>query len=229
MKLFGRQNDAFDQMPSYRASARDWLATGGHIHRRITLRFLGELSRHRQELAAAAGSQSLPTTWLLPFRKDFRRVIQRGDLYAIRLYFVACPREMEPICVWLFGKCTNRYQLYELTHRIHDPSAQMRRHIARALRRLEAWELLREMAQASPADATIQWIANKASGRRAFVERLKDFTLNVDNSHANEVATPSRMPFWALERNWEQTPPKSLDLIRRVLRRIRHWVRWGVS
>ena len=25
------------------------------------------------------------------------------------------------------------------------------------------------------------------------------------------------------------TPPKSVRLIRRMLRRIRHWVRWGVT
>jgi hypothetical protein len=65
--------------------------------------------------------------------------------------------------------------------------------------------------------------------RRSFTERLDNFTRNVDDSHADEVFTPSRMPFWALERSWEYTAPKSVVLIRRMLRRIRHWVRWGVS
>jgi hypothetical protein len=43
------------------------------------------------------------------------------------------------------------------------------------------------------------------------------------------VSTSSRMPYWALERSWERSPPKSIVFIRRMLRRIRHWVRWGVS
>jgi hypothetical protein len=65
--------------------------------------------------------------------------------------------------------------------------------------------------------------------RRPFAERLDRYTHNVDDSHADEVVTPSRMPYWALERSWEYTAPKSIVLIRRMLRRIRHWVRWGVS
>ena len=50
-----------------------------------------------------------------------------------------------------------------------------------------------------------------------FAERLDKFTRNVDDSHAGEVVTPSRMPFWALERSWDYTAPKSVVLIRRML------------
>jgi hypothetical protein len=37
------------------------------------------------------------------------------------------------------------------------------------------------------------------------------------------------MQYWAMEERWHYTPPKSRDLIRRMLRRIRHWVRWGIT
>jgi hypothetical protein len=56
-----------------------------------------------------------------------------------------------------------------------------------------------------------------------------NYKRDVDDSHADEVATPSRMPFWSVEKSWEYTPPKNTQLIRRMLRRIQHWVRWGVG
>ncbi|MEX0642004.1 MAG: hypothetical protein WD468_04850 [Pirellulales bacterium] len=229
MKLFQRQQAAFDQKPSYRASASDWLRGHGHVHRLATHRFLCELDSYRKELANAKASEAVPTAWLLPFREDFRHVIRKSDHTAIRIYFSECPREMEPICVWLLGKCANRFQLYEVKHYRHDPSPKIRRHVAKALRRLEAWELLREMANADPNDARIQWYATAPTANRPFSERLKDFASSADDSHADEVSTPSQMPFWALERDWKRSPPKSVLFMRRMLRRIRHWVRWGVT
>ena len=80
-----------------------------------------------------------------------------------------------------------------------------------------------------PDDDKVQWFANASTTHRSFAERMDKFARNVDDSHAGEVFTPSRMPFWALERSWDYTAPKSVVLIRRMLRRIRHWVRWGVS
>jgi hypothetical protein len=101
--------------------------------------------------------------------------------------------------------------------------------VAKALRRAEAWALLDDMAEAYPLDPKIQWFATASIAHRPFHERLQNFARNVDESHAGEVFTPSRMPFWALDRSWERTPPKSREFIRRMLWRIRHWVRWGVS
>jgi hypothetical protein len=65
--------------------------------------------------------------------------------------------------------------------------------------------------------------------RRSFRDRLKNYKRLVDDSRADEVATPSLMQYWAMEERWHYTPPKSRDLIRRMLRRIRHWVRWGIT
>jgi hypothetical protein len=101
--------------------------------------------------------------------------------------------------------------------------------VAKALWRLEAWLLLEEMATLYPEDAKVRWFAESRVTHRPFRERLSNFVKSVDDSHADEVATPSRMPYWAREKSWEYTPPKSRDLIRRMLRRIRHWVRWGVT
>lgn len=136
---------------------------------------------------------------------------------------------MIPLCVWLLGQCAQPRHLYGLPPFRFDPSPQIRKHVAKALRRAEAWALLEEMAQEFPDDAKVQWFANAPTARRSFEERLDKFARNVDHSHAGEVSTPSRMPFWALERSWSYTAPKSRALIRRMLWRIRRWVRWGVN
>jgi hypothetical protein len=136
---------------------------------------------------------------------------------------------MVPVCVWLWGRCVDRFRLYGLSRFCHNSSPQVRRHVAKTLRRVEAWALLVEMAAAYPDDARIRWYATAPSTHRSFVKRLKKFAANVDDSHADEVFTPSRMPFWASDHTWQRTPPKNIDLIRRILRRIQHWVHWGVS
>ena len=136
---------------------------------------------------------------------------------------------MVPLYVWLLGQCAELHRLYGLPSFRFDPSPQIRKHVAKALRRAEAWALLDDMARALPNDDKVQWFASASTTHRSFTERMDKFARNVDDSHAGEVYTPSRMPFWALERSWDYTAPKSVVLIRRMLRRIRHWVRWGVS
>jgi hypothetical protein len=175
-------------------------------------------------------------TWLLPFRDELRGLLAGfdsrcniGEVDVVRCYLLTCPRTMIAICVWLVGEFSDRTHLYELKTFRHDPSPQMRRHVAKALRRLEAWSLLREMAAANRDDARIQWFARAPTTHAPFAERLKNYKRCVDDSHAGEVATPSRMPFWTGVSAWERTPPKSVAFIRRMLRRIRHRVRWGVS
>jgi hypothetical protein len=118
--------------------------------------------------------------------------------------------------------------LYGIWEFRSHPWPQVRKHVAKALRRLEAWVLLEEMAAQYPEVVKIQWYAQAPRAHRPFAERLSNFVKSVDDSHAGEVVTPSRMPFWAAERAWDYTPPKSVEFMRRM-RRIRHWVRWGVN
>jgi hypothetical protein len=170
-------------------------------------------------------------SWLIRYRRGFRAVIAKTHPAAVHSYLATCHPEMIPLCVWLLGQLAEPQRLYGLPPFRYDPSPQIRKHVAKALRRAEAWVLLEQMARAFPNDAKVQWFANTPTPttRRSFAERLSKFAQNVDDSHAAEVYTPSRMPFWALERSWDYTAPKSVAIIRRMLRRIRHWVRWGVS
>jgi len=151
------------------------------------------------------------------------------DIEVVRFYLLTCPPTMIAICVWLLGEFSDRAHLYELKTLRRYPSAQIRRHVAKALRRLEAWSYLREMAAANPDDARIQWFATAPTIHGPFAKRLENYKRFVDDSHAGEVVTPSRMPFWTAVRSWQRTPPKSATYIRRMLRRIRFWVRAGVG
>ena len=175
-------------------------------------------------------------SWLLPFRNELRELLMgfdarcnNDDVDAVRCYLLTCPRAMIAICVWLVGEYSDRKHLYELKTFRHDPSPQIRRHVAKALRQLEAWSFLREMAVANRDDARIQWFAGAPTPHAPFAKRLENFKRCVDDSHAGEVATPSRMSFWTNVSSWERTPPKSVAYIRRMLRRIRFWVRAGAS
>ena len=229
MSMTTQKLDVKQQWPSYTGTAGDWFAGRGHSHYWTARRFLDALSEYRRSLPGARSGEPLPPTWLLPFRKDFRKMIADNTTAAIDWHLLTGDSALRPLFLWLLSKHADRFRLHRLDEYADDPSPEVRRHVAKALRRLEAWAQLREMALQNPDDAKIQWNANAPTTRRPFAERLKDFTSIVDDSHAGEVFTPSRMPFWSLERVWERTPPKSIELMRRMLRRIRHWVRWGVS
>jgi hypothetical protein len=185
--------------------------------------------------AKAKSRDSYDQYWLLPHRTTLRQIYAEFHPYyncdevnIVRWYMTDCPLEMLPICIWLIGKCADRFRLYGIAHYRHHRWSRVRIQVAKALRRSEAWALLREMAASYPDDARIQWYANSPSTHRSFLERLSAFTRGIDDSHAGEVVTPSQMPFWSIEKSWDYTPPKSVALIRRMLRRIQHWVRWGV-
>jgi hypothetical protein len=206
------------------------------IRRSPTYKLLRRIESASGQIHEKTDGDLRKRTWLLPFRDELRRLLagfdfryDKAEIDVVRCYLLTCPRTMIAICVWLVGEFSDRRHLYELKTFRHDPSPQIRRHVAKALRRLEAWSYLREMAAADPDDARIQWFAKAPTTHAPFAERLNRYTRCVDDSHAGEVATPSRMPFWTGVSSWERTPPKSVEFIRRMLRRIQRWVRSGVN
>jgi hypothetical protein len=220
---------AFKHKPSYHARPSDWINSGGHAHSNAAQRFLTELSIYFTRVVKASDDPRLRRTWLLPFRDDFRRMLSHETSAAARGYAAWGDARLRHVFIWLLSHSADRFRLRGISNYCNDLSPQVRKHVAKALRRLEAWSLLDEMARSYPEDPRIQWFASARVTRRPFSERLSSFVRSVDDSHADEVVTPSRMPFWAAERSWDYTPPKSVLLIRRMLRRIRHWVRWGVG
>jgi hypothetical protein len=190
-------------------------------------RFFQELKGYRASLQTRS-ERSLPVDWLIPFRTEFRRLANDENMREVAL-LAEGDATMRHVLVWLLSRSGYRFRVGAIAKFCNDPSPQVRKHVAKALRRLEAWWLLDEMVALYPDDSHVRWFAQAPVTHRPFAERLKSFARNVDESHADEVFTPSRMPFWALNRSWERTPPKSREFIRRILWRIRHWVRWGVG
>jgi hypothetical protein len=191
-------------------------------------RLLVDIDAERRKLVAAA-DEKLSPTWLVPFRHTFRQIEASQSVASIKRYLNRCPPEMVPLCVWLIGRMADRLRLWGLHHEWDHPSAQVRWQVAKALRQAEAWRVLEKMARREPQNERLQHVAMSPASRRPFSARLQAYKRDVDDSHADEVVTPSRMPYWARDKAWEYTPPKSRDLIRRMLRRIRHWVRWGAT
>jgi hypothetical protein len=202
------------------------------IRRSPTYKLLQRIEAASVRMQEKGAADTSNRNWLLPYRRELRRLLagfdsryDKTEIDVVRCYLLACPQSMIAICVWLMGEFSDRKHLHGLTIFRHDPSPQIRRHIAKALRRLEAWSYLRDMADANRDDARIQWFATAPTPHAPFAKRLENYKRCVDDSHAGEVATPSRMPFWTGVRSWERTPPKSVVYIRRMLRRIRRWVR----
>ena len=79
---------------------------------------------------------------------------------------------------------------------LHRPVSESSQACCESIARLEAWTLLNGMAMRNPDNAKIQWFAYCTTTYHSFAERFRQFMSNVDDSHANEVAAPSRMPFW---------------------------------
>jgi hypothetical protein len=192
-------------------------------------RLLVDIDEERRKLIAAANNERLEPTWLLRHRHTLRQIEASGRVGSIKQNLNACPPEMVPLCMWLIGRLADRFRHWGLDRAWDHPSAQVRWHVAKALHRVGAWHTLDKMARREPQDQRLQWLVLTPGRRRPFSARLQAYKLDVDDSHAGEVVTPSRMPYWARDREWEYTPPKSMELIRRMLRRIQHWVRWGVN
>jgi hypothetical protein len=194
-----------------------------------TLKLLRRIDAERLQRVAKVAHCDSDHGWLLKYRASFRRVIARGRVTYIKIYLLDCPSEMIPLCLWLWSECADRFRLYGLGAYSYDPSPRVRKIVAKSLRRLEAWKLLQEMAAAHPDDAKVHWFAKAARIRRSFPDRLQNYKQSLEDSHAGEAARSSPMPYWAIDKSWDYTPPKSVLIIRRMLHRIRHWVRWGVS
>jgi hypothetical protein len=161
--------------------------------------------------------------WLLHYRPQFRR-LPDGFPYAILAYVKQCPESMKPIAIWLLGRCAIRTEHLGLFECALHASPVGRRHAARALRRIEAWEKLRTLARLHPYERQVVWYATAPVTKRDFPERLRNFAAQIDATHADDAAGPSRMPLWFADLDWIRRPSKSVEYIRRMLVRIHRWV-----
>jgi hypothetical protein len=213
-----------------------WRSWCSDIRGSYTYGLLQRVESVCDQAASRTSDDPRKRTWLLQFRRELRPILEgfdsrcnNGEVDIVRYYLLTCSQRMIPICVWLIGRFADRMHLYELTTFRHSRSPQLRRHVAKALRRLEGWSYLRDMAKANPGDARIQWYATAPTVHGPFAERLRKYKSHVKTGDGDDVAAPAHMPFWSLEKHWSYTPTKSVLYIRRILRRIRRRVRWGMG
>ncbi len=180
--------------PRYRTDPEDWFRNGGHIHPSAAVRFLRELSEYRARLASFYDGE-IPPTWLLRFRNDFRLLAEQGNGLVIQRFISLGDPALRPIFIWLLSKHASRFFLLGIDEHCDDINPVVRKHVAKALRRLEAWPLLKKMAARHPEDERLRWFATAPTTKRPFSERLQNFRAAVDASHAAEVVTPSQMPY----------------------------------
>lgn len=195
-------------------------------HRRqhwITL-VLEELEGRHFELLASRPAAAKRATWLLSYRDLFRQLADGKYAPAFHAYLAKCPVEMTPLGVWLLSRCGDRCNLRGLGDFANHSSEAVRRHVARALRRLEAWPELAAMAKVYPGNDRIQWYANASIIKRSHEERLRSLAQIMDHSNAPAAAGPSHMPLWFRDLDWLRRPPKSIEYIRTLLARIHRLV-----
>jgi hypothetical protein len=200
-----------------RFTQQGWV--GDFLHQ-LERELMAPLLDARGDVAASPPSPS----WLLRYRPQIRRIADRQPTAAIRLYLLTCPTPMRPIAVALLGHCAERTNTCNLLEYAATESAPTRRRAARALWRAEAWSKLRSLITASPDDDRVAFYGRIDEAKRSFGDRLHAFAEHVDHSHEAEAAGPSRMALWFAELDWVRRPPKSIELMRRILNRIHRLV-----
>ena len=207
----------FKQKASDSSRPLEWLWSGGRANREAAIRFLGQLSK---DLASSPSEEYSPR--LLAYRDDFRRLIKDDQEAVLQLYLQAVDPTMRSLAVWMLRFSANRCQLLGIEQLCDDPSPMVRKHVAKALYRLEARQQLREMAAQHPNDVAVQWIAKERPNAATFEQRLHRFSQQVDHSMVDEATKAEPMTFWARFEDWFLTPAKSRAMIRRILERIKH-------
>lgn len=186
-------------------------------------RFLIELGYHQRRLVYENRSSF---NWLLSFRHDFRAILRDRPTRGLASFLGVCPPHHPSflVGVWLLGRCATRQTSFDIDRLPADGDPRARQHYARALRRVESWPRLRQMAHDYPQD---RFVARMLDGREKlyFAERLNRFSKHVDDSHAAQAARVSQRPLWIRDSDWTVTPAKSAGWIRGLLERIREWVR----
>jgi hypothetical protein len=210
------------ESPSAKSAKRWWRRKPFSRRPKRLLALLRDLEHEQSDRFNDAGA-ARSTSWLLRYRPRFRRV-EDSLPTPIHAYLRKCPESMTPIAIWLLGRCAIRTEHFALFEFARNAPPAARRHAARALRRLEAWEKLRTLARENPADSKMAWYAHALVTKRNFRERLRNFAEHVDHSHAAEAAGPSRMSIWFADVDWIRRPPKPVAYIRQILQRIHRWV-----
>ncbi len=201
----------------YAAKSLDWLWTGGRANSYAARRFL--------EALKSLPAEASPKNRLLHYRHDFRRLLEDRPIEVFREHLFAADPLTRSVAVWLLSRCITRFALCDIDRCCDDPSPSVRKHVAKALYRLEACQLLRDMADRYPQDGALQWFAQAKPNDIDFRDRLERFSKHSSQSQIKMATDVEPMTLWSRVEDWFLSPPKSRSYMRRVLNRIRRAVR----
>ena len=213
--------NSFKHKPSFDSRAWDWLLLGPLARERAASRFVRQLSAYLDDCLLE--HRTGPT--LLPLREAFRKIFAVDPGPGIAEGLQDANPLVRSTIIWILSRSQRHCVLPLVEDLADDPSPLVRKHVARALRRLEAWTALKWMSSRHPDDRAVQWFAKRPPIRVSFQERLAHYASRVDNSRAPLAAGPSRMKVWRCQQHWSGQPPKSPDWIRTILLRIQRCIR----
>ena len=170
-----------------------------------------------RQLANARRDNDPPPT-LLSYRPQFREILAIAPLRSLRDCFDSTNPEIQRLAIWLFGRCATPHVSSHVALFRHAQDVRLRREVARALQRLEAWSELRQM-EGDP-DSQVRRLA-VARGPSDYDRRLAGFLQRDIESLdvATEVAPP-RKTLWTVDPLGPGRPAKNSSLIRRILLHI---------
>jgi len=167
---------------------------------------------------------------LLALRKDFRAIQSDRPIRGLIWCIARDDSDLRRLAIWLLGQVGNRHTKHVLMLCSREDDVRIRKEAVRALRRLEAWAELREIA-ARETDPVVRRIAKSAEAPpREFSERMGRFLDNdVEVVENPDEASPGAKSLYVNTTIGDGTPPKSRWYIRLILERIRWLVGRHVS
>jgi hypothetical protein len=124
------------------------------------------------------------------------------------------------LAIWMRGKCRGTLGTQVVAQFANHPDFFTRKEVARALKRMSAWQELATMQSTDP-DERIRRIASPHPGR-PIVSRIAKYMRHVPRS---EVVSSRKLLFLAKSVNTHEIkPPKPISVIRAILDRIRRLV-----
>jgi hypothetical protein len=158
---------------------------------------------------------------LMGCRSDFRRILSAYTTVGLLRSLMSSSDEEQRIALWLLGKAHDRSVVTAVTSFASGQPKSLRREAVRALRRLEAWAELREIAKFD-FDEQIRRMATPRESRD-FSSRLSRFTGRLQ-LFAWDAPRPEFRLLTTLNPK-ESGRPKSTDWIARLLHHIQFLVR----
>lgn len=215
----------FDQKPRFASRPLEWLTSGGRATYSSTERFFRELVDEFNVPEARKLEQGGAVKRLLGLREDFRQLMGLSQAVPVlQRYQQDINPLVRAIAVWLLSQHASRFFLLGIDKSCHDFSPLVRKRAARALKKIEARECLAEMAREYPDDQAVQWYASFRENQKTYQQRLENFVRSAERPHTTPTYRASRMPLWFRDEYWAGSPPKSVEYMRTLLRRIQSLV-----